>query len=87
MLSVDHIFMYIYAILNYKLGQAIQDTIMCAILFDFMSYASIRHSNEINKGTPLEEARQNMCTEVYAQASFDEILDVCQGMIAIINSI
>ena len=48
--SVDHIFMCIYAVFSYGFDQAIQDTIMCAILFDFMSYASMRLSENIING-------------------------------------
>ena len=53
---------------------------MCAILFDFMSYASMRLGDNITKGIPLEEAKTRLIDDIFAQAKFEEILDICQGM-------
>ena len=61
--------------------------IMCAILFDFMSYASMRLGENIIDGMPLEAAKDKFIHELFAQAKFEEIYDVCQGIKAIIHSI
>ena len=79
--------MCIYAVFSYNFDQAIQDTIMCAILFDFMSFASIRLGKNIINGIPLETAKDKLINELFAQAKFAEIFDICQGMKAIIHSI
>ena len=60
---------------------------MCAILFDFMSYASMRLGDNITKGIPLEEAKTRLINDIFAQAKFEEILDICQGMKAVMHSI
>ena len=58
---------------------------MCAILFDFMSYASMRLGDNITKGIPLEEAKTRLINDIFAQAKFEEILDICQGMKAVMH--